>query len=244
MKRCPQCEFVYEDDQTVCDMDGSELFRDALSLPLPALENILPEAGKLPAGSQGSKWRGLAVPAIAGVVLAAVLFLVYYAVTHRSRPGQSNQSTLSATSVPQPAPDLAPSPSLAEAPSPEQSPNLTESSPPVQPATAARLTSSPVSAAGGTGRGPVVIRLNNGAAIMADEAWEKREGIWYRQAGMVTFLKRSRVRAIESSARPRSVPPKPDAKKPKPESAKPKKESTIGSILKTTGRILKKPFKL
>lgn len=28
MKRCPQCEFIYEDDQTCCDMDGISLVFD------------------------------------------------------------------------------------------------------------------------------------------------------------------------------------------------------------------------
>lgn len=28
MKQCPQCEFLYEDDQSVCDMDGKELVYD------------------------------------------------------------------------------------------------------------------------------------------------------------------------------------------------------------------------
>jgi len=28
MKLCPQCDFIYEDDQSVCDMDGKELVSD------------------------------------------------------------------------------------------------------------------------------------------------------------------------------------------------------------------------
>jgi hypothetical protein len=33
MKRCPQCEFIYEDDQSVCDMDGIRLVLDSRSFP-------------------------------------------------------------------------------------------------------------------------------------------------------------------------------------------------------------------
>jgi len=107
----------------------------------------------------------------------------------------------------------------------------------------------------------VVIWLTNGASIKADEAWEKKEGIWYRQAGMVTFLKRSRVRAIQRLAAPnprlKSTAIKAEEKnrKPenaiaqnqpgvvKPEAASAKKESRVGSFLKKTARILKRPFK-
>ena len=33
MKRCPQCEFIYEDDQSLCDMDGVLLVFDSRKLP-------------------------------------------------------------------------------------------------------------------------------------------------------------------------------------------------------------------
>ncbi len=34
MKRCPQCEFIYEDDQSCCDMDGIDLVFDHATPPL------------------------------------------------------------------------------------------------------------------------------------------------------------------------------------------------------------------
>ena len=33
MKRCPQCEFIYEDEQSLCDMDGVLLVFDSRTLP-------------------------------------------------------------------------------------------------------------------------------------------------------------------------------------------------------------------
>jgi hypothetical protein len=91
------------------------------------------------------------------------------------------------------------------------------------------------------------VRLTNGAAIRADEAWEKREGVWYRQGGVVTFLKRSQVRTIERlpASTARSKPANYSAEKSRQtESAtEPKQESKVTSFLKKTGRILKKPFK-
>ena len=36
MKRCPQCEFIYEDDQNCCDMDGVSLLHTQMT-PAPPL---------------------------------------------------------------------------------------------------------------------------------------------------------------------------------------------------------------
>ena len=67
MKRCLQCEFVYEDEQSVCDMDGSELVHEADSLPLPPLADTASEPAVLTAKPAP---RNLAVPAFAGIILA------------------------------------------------------------------------------------------------------------------------------------------------------------------------------
>ena len=41
MKKCPQCEFIYEDDQSLCDMDGVLLVFDTRTLPnLHALTTV------------------------------------------------------------------------------------------------------------------------------------------------------------------------------------------------------------
>jgi hypothetical protein len=146
----------------------------------------------------------------------------------------------------------------------EQSPESPQESLPrnlavTLPATRERLRSSPVSAGAPDPRSrSVILRLTNGATISADEVWQKKEGVWYRQAGMVTFLKRSRVRSIERVATPRSQQQtavnnvgersrKPDAQNQlrlrRLESVETKKPSRVNSFLKWTGRILKKPFK-
>ena len=64
MKRCPQCEFIYEDEQTTCDMDGAMLSFD--------------KNGAAVDGPR-SNAKSFAVPAIVGTVLAAVLVLAFYA---------------------------------------------------------------------------------------------------------------------------------------------------------------------
>jgi len=242
MKRCLQCEFVYEDEQSVCDMDGSELVHEADSLPLPPIADTASEPAVLAAKPAP---RNFAVPAFAGIILAALLFIAYYAITHTPQRPDANQ-TIASTTVPQATPDLNPEPSpvtVATEPIAEITPD--PDVPDNKPAPSARLNSGPVVVASSPehDRGAVVIRLTNGATIRADDTWQKREGIWYRQNGLVTFLKRSQVRTIERPAPVRPVTIKPVEKKTQPEAADKKKESRVTSILKTTGRILKRPFK-
>jgi hypothetical protein len=240
MQRCPQCEFVYEDDERFCDMDGSALVHEALSLPLPPLAEV---TGEAETAAAPRSWRNFAIPAIGGVLLAALLFTSYQAATQSWFRHDVNRSVASAQPASQPLPAFQPEPSPAneETSRPADTPG-NEPSP--ARALATPLSSGPVKAAGSNqnGRGPVVIHLTNGAVIKADEAWEKREGIWYRQAGVVTFLKRNRARTIERPAPPRSATPT-DPKASGTKSTGPKKEGRVSSILKTTGRILKRPFK-
>jgi len=76
MKRCPKCEFIYEDDQSLCDMDGVLLVLDSRKLPnLHALQTV-------PAIKTSAK-RNRAVPAFATLILALVLGMVYYVSTQR-----------------------------------------------------------------------------------------------------------------------------------------------------------------
>lgn len=328
MKLCPQCEFIYEDDQKFCDMDGQELVHDPRpraftdnTAALPSLSQVLksehaapqsehatapvtkihiPLPGPMPspaanaaaavAPRPSSRWqtRGLAIAALAGLALVALLFVVYYA-RAQSQTRKANRSSSQATesagqSQAQPATQSAAQSAapvasgsaapLNEAPASEQTldqassdqaadadltgPTTLQASSSLangsdKSVSRVRQTSTLVAAhaSSETGRAPVIIRLNNGASIKADEAWEKKEGVWYRQAGMVTFLKRSRVRSIQRPASTRSQT-EPNAERSfaqnqprvgKPDAANSKKDSKVTSFLKTTGRVLKKPFK-
>jgi cell division protein FtsN len=71
MQRCPQCEFIYEDDQSHCDMDGARLTHDAH--PLPKLQALTTTST-----SGDSKARSRVVAVVATLVLAGVMALVYY----------------------------------------------------------------------------------------------------------------------------------------------------------------------
>jgi hypothetical protein len=82
MKRCPQCEFIYEDDQSLCDMDGILLVFDSQQLP------------KTSTASTKSQWRNRLFPAAAALVLATVFLLVYYVSTTK-RPSSISKPTTS-----------------------------------------------------------------------------------------------------------------------------------------------------
>ena len=111
MKRCPQCEFIYEDDQSLCDMDGILLVLDSRTLPnVQTLETI-------PAKVQ--QRRNRAVPAFATLILALVLGMVYFLST-RHNPVSATDSPASATSTSNPAPVAVPTPETQPSESPKE----------------------------------------------------------------------------------------------------------------------------
>ena len=75
MKRCPQCEFTFEDREQVCDFDGTEL----IAVPEPPLPKIkLPSAaGWAPIQRLMKSPMGLGVLVIGGLILSA-LAIGYY----------------------------------------------------------------------------------------------------------------------------------------------------------------------
>ena len=282
MKLCPQCDFIYEDDQSVCDMDGKELVSGSATVltrqsiatsvsPTPTTGTDIP-----PKQLAQRRWQSFALATLIGFVLAALVIFVYLARTYQSRTrrgpevsqpakdrsaeeirpqsisgdtsGQASPSDL--VSAQTPLPDAALPAQSVEQSTESSSAELDSSQSSTESLAHTRLTPGQVSAGtpSGISRGPAIVRLTNGAAIRADEAWEKREGIWYRQGGVVTFLKRSQVRAIEPLSAPtprsKSVAYNAGEKSKHTETApEPDKESKVTSFLKKTGRILKKPFK-
>jgi cytoskeletal protein RodZ len=128
MKRCPKCEFIYEDDQSLCDMDGVLLVLDSRTLPNHhALQTV---QAKTPPR------RNRAVPAFATLILALVLGLVYYVSTQR----KAN------TYTPPPPTAASTSNPVAEVnPTPESQPSTEEPKPePAKPAVATTAAAVPV----------------------------------------------------------------------------------------------------
>ena len=191
MKRCPQCLFLYPDSDEQCDFDQTLLE----SVDDSALE---------PAAPRPKRRRALPVFAAVGLIVAVLVFALYYGLTQQSR--RAAAATESSTSVqpgPTPSP-AAPSPSPAPVASPSPSPSPSSSPSPKASLVAStahtRATSDPVSTSGpgmGTRQGgKPVIMLTSGGKIDADEVWRTKDGVWYRRNGIVTLLKRAQVKNI------------------------------------------------
>jgi hypothetical protein len=149
MKRCPQCEFIYEDDQGLCDMDGTQLLYDSGPAAFAADASMPSEV--TPARPH---WRALAFAAIIVFALGAVLCVVYYASARLvsskreiSAPAPAARNPKLETPTPRPTPNPAPAPPVVTRtatahPAPDQSPaanvRVSRASQTVTPSTAER----------------------------------------------------------------------------------------------------------
>ncbi|HKO99061.1 MAG TPA: hypothetical protein VJU86_18825 [Pyrinomonadaceae bacterium] len=86
MKRCSQCEFIYEDDQFVCDMDGQALIQDHSFSVLQAQSSAL---APIAAPPKSSTLRGIGLPAGVGLLLAALFSVGFYVSDASSADGTS-----------------------------------------------------------------------------------------------------------------------------------------------------------
>lgn len=124
MKRCPQCEFIYEDDQSLCDMDGALLVLD--SRTLPNLHALAPVDMPVVPGTAKAHWRHRTFPAMAALILATLFSLVYFVSTQR---GATPSAPVGMPSVTLPGPNLVAPPEAN--PTPEPPPVTEESAAPV-----------------------------------------------------------------------------------------------------------------
>jgi hypothetical protein len=99
MKRCPQCEFIYEDDQSLCDMDGVLLVFDSRTLPnVHALATV---SAPVP---ENRPRRSRMVPAFATLLLMLSIVSVYYISTMRNAaPPDFSPASVSTTAPEAPA---------------------------------------------------------------------------------------------------------------------------------------------
>ena len=96
MKRCPQCEFIYEDDQSLCDMDGVLLVLDSRTLPSLSLATVdVPVQTPI---TSRAHWRHRTFPAMAALILATVLSLVYF--VSSQRPAQTTAPAADSIAAP------------------------------------------------------------------------------------------------------------------------------------------------
>jgi hypothetical protein len=249
MKLCPQCDFIYEDEQTVCDMDGKELVSQPPVVETPVATS--PTSSPVPANG-AKRWVALAA------VLALLLGVI--AIAYLWQSGQKRVYAADSAIPPvaseiksQPPPIVAATPAAVDSPSVAEVDNAHSATP---EASAQLLTKAVAATASNAAPRRVIIRLTNGSRIAAEDAWPGKNGIWYRQGGMVTFLKKSQIKAIERVApiNTNSTGKAPTASTqavsaPNPlrlkrlEPATVKRPSRVTAFLRKTGDILKKPFK-
>jgi hypothetical protein len=209
MKRCPQCQFIYPDEDEFCDFDQAPLEVaadseiDAATRPVtrPALSELAVAHSNAIANWKARK--RLPVAAGAGLILGVVLFAVYYGVTNRvsSVPASMKtenvsvpQSHLPTIATPSPTPLASPSSSPVESPQTVTRPEVVASKGSSSHST---LSTGPVSTSGeGAVKGKPVILLAGGGKLEADEVWRTKDGVWYRKNGVVTLLKKNKVKAI------------------------------------------------
>ncbi|MCM3902960.1 MAG: hypothetical protein ND866_14735 [Pyrinomonadaceae bacterium] len=77
MKHCPQCEFTFDDRQELCDFDGSELRVVPEKPPSFKSVSLAPAASGLSVRRLVRSPAGLAVLAVTGVALSALLIGYY-----------------------------------------------------------------------------------------------------------------------------------------------------------------------
>jgi hypothetical protein len=231
MRRCPVCDFIYEDDDKLCAMDGTGLVNH--SGPLAFDESALPQLPQLPppANSHG---RGLTLIA-SGVILAIALLLYFHSVSRRnilqsnsgaaktynsSQPGDRNPVVVipveTASPVLTPSPDFNGTPAKTDAPRKSYGVRQPADNNPLQ--TVPVETATPL---------PRPLPSFTPARAKVDMPSDKSVSSPLKPAPPLT-------------ASAPSVTPRKDVK---PADNNQKNESKITSFLKKAGRALKKPFK-
>lgn len=216
MKRCPECDSDFPDSDTFCELDGATLVtadRDTSSAFTDQTEQTdLPAGVREPEPQPDVRWKIIAIAA-SGVAIGVISFLIYHAITREPARESSNAPSSNSSVVQQQGPlfPSLPTPVASASPSVEPSPSPSTTPTPSPKAEArVELSSSQISTGGDlkSKSGPVVIRLTDGASIEVDEAWQTKEGIWYRKGGIVALLDPKRIKAIEkiTSATPSPLP--------------------------------------
>src|SRR5262249_38312829 len=122
MKRCPICEFVYEDDQLLCEMDGMELVSTDGLFPAEHEQQTKP--------IRSPRKRSSLIALFAVLILGSLAFIFYQPFRPHSTSTTGDQSSANSTGTLIAEPG-APAPSPVDTASPSSSSSLSES--PVSP---------------------------------------------------------------------------------------------------------------
>ena len=203
MKRCPQCQFIYLNSDEWCDFDQTPL----VSIDDETVEAaISTNSAKSSAPTAGSSVLRRRLPQLIVILAGAFLLIiglgfaaVYLVLKARANEAAVNQvKPVQLPVIERPSTSPVVSTTIVE-PTPEPTPK-TVPTPNHTTVSKAAVSIGPVSTSGvstsGKSGGKPVILLTTGGKIEADQVWRAKEGVWYRRNGIVTLLKRERVRAI------------------------------------------------
>jgi hypothetical protein len=215
MRRCPVCDFIYEDDEKLCAMDGTGLVNH--TGPLPFEESALPQA----AAPRNSHWRGSTLIA-AAIILAIALFFYFHKAARRNVL-QSNPQAAAQTRKPSEASHPNPVAVPVETATPFVTP-----SPDLNP-TPAKIDARP--------RSHRARQAGDIRAVPVETATP-----FPRPAPSLPV--RANIEAPSVVFRSSPVKPNQPRSSPTPHTTdtNQKKESKVRSFLKKAGRLLKKPF--
>lgn len=220
MKRCPECEFLYEDEQECCDMDGTVLrFTGSLPTLAPPQSNARKNLKSI--------GGGIAILLIALVVIGSVLVTLYRATPAKSSSSSATYQPAGANEVPKPP--VSASPEVAA---------------PANSATPAEASSAPATPA----RDPFSQPSQPGQSIDEKQLMiEPATGPQMESPPPVINAPRPEPsqtpppppRLNQIGVRPEPSPAKPAAQSKTPNQDQ---DSKVKSFFKKAGRVLKKPF--
>jgi hypothetical protein len=197
MKQCPECNELFDDQKSFCDMDGS------------ALSNA-----NVPSSGNSSAWVTGAIGGLIGVIICVLLYMLFLLPGRQSDLEEARRAaeTKETTAVKPGQVALVPANNqipATQTPSPTETESPAEEAPGPSPAAAATpppaaFNNGPI--ATGTTREPAgsdraIIKMKDGSTVEADAAWEDAQGIWFRRSGLVSFVEKSRVEAITEPQR-------------------------------------------
>jgi hypothetical protein len=241
MKRCPECQFLYEDESLKCDMDGTPL-RYTVALP------------RLP-GLAKSIWDRWTIGLLGAVILTTVLVILY-----RATPRAYTSSMPAAAIKEIPSPNQNAQPAATETPS-DSSVNedaSSETSDAISPSEDSDGARDPFDSQSTTAA--TRAQRSKRSSLLADEKESAPAPVIHIEpaaslpaVGTASTAAKPTINTAEkSAAQTAAQPPSSSAtsahpKPPENYSNKPttenqKKDSGVKSFFKKAGKVLKKPF--
>jgi hypothetical protein len=228
MKRCPECTFLYEDDQDRCDWDGTDLrFTNFLPpiVPPQPIPKVRPQ----------SIWGGFTIPLLVIVLVATVLVTLYRAAppTFSSSSGLK-EKRLPGTNQDADTPASNASPQLVTAPEIPPEPAEPSTVQPTPPQIKARNRPVPPTNSGVTAAPVTHVQMEPATPVVSPTKPATGQ--------TSTAPPASQKPAASSYSIPVHPEPPPVSPAPQSKTQTQEKDSKFKSLLKKAGRVLKKPF--